>query len=309
MDSSWARSSGLLRIFSGWVTGRPAACAASLTAGAVSCCVRPVGRSGCETVRATSWPASSSAIREGTANWGVPQKTSFTALPLARALHFADLAQAQVALESAHAEDEQHAVEVVDLMLQAARKQLFSVLLEPLAVLVLGANAYLGVARNLLANLGKTEAAFLLVLLAVAEDDFWIDEHQLVFWDFAHAQVDHRHAFRNAHLGRGQSDALVGIGGLKHISDQAPQLSVEFGDGFAGLGKHGLGIFNDLENHRLAKSSVSVRCIRGDFVSFREASRRRIFAGPSRQRSAPPWPRRLRRRRGRRKYRCARNLR
>ncbi len=59
--------------------GQPADCAASLTAGAVSCCERPVGRSGCETARAMSWPAASSACSVGTANWGVPQKTSFTA--------------------------------------------------------------------------------------------------------------------------------------------------------------------------------------------------------------------------------------
>src|SRR5208337_4734076 len=113
MASSWARNSGLPRIFSGWVTGMRAARAASLTGGAVICPPRPLGRSGCETASAISWPAASNASRVGTANCGVPQKTSFTALPLARALHLANLAQVQVALEGAHAEDEQHAVQMV----------------------------------------------------------------------------------------------------------------------------------------------------------------------------------------------------
>ena len=88
-------------------------------------------------------------------------------LPLARALHLADLAQIEVALEGAHAEDEQHAVDVVDLMLHGARQQVFAVHFEPLAVLVLGANADLGGADDLLADIGEAEAALFLVELAL----------------------------------------------------------------------------------------------------------------------------------------------
>src|ERR1039457_942093 len=241
MASSWARNSELLRIFSGCMTGRPAARAACLTAGAVSCWPRPTGRSGCETASAISWPAASSASRVGTAKLGVPQKTSFTGilagLPLAFALHLADLAQVDVALEGAHAEDEQHAVEVVDLMLDAAREQLSAVHLEPLAALVLGADADFGGADHFLADIGEAEAAFVLVLFALLEDDLGIDEHQAVFGDLAHAEIDDRDAPGDVHLRSGQADALGGVGGLEHVRDQLAQLGVELGDRVTGLGQ------------------------------------------------------------------------
>src|SRR6516165_6217176 len=118
MASRRARNSALFLIFSGWVIASPAARAVSFTGGAVSCCERPTGLSGCETTRGISWPATISASSVGTANRGVPQKTSLTFLPRAFALHLADLAEHQVALQGAHAEDEKRAVKVVDLVLK-----------------------------------------------------------------------------------------------------------------------------------------------------------------------------------------------
>src|SRR5580658_2342845 len=198
MTSSCARNSALLRILSGCATAMPARMAMSLTGGAASCCSRPAGRSGCETTSATSWPADSSASSVGTAKRGVPQKTSFKAttgaLPFAFALRLANLAQGEVAFQRAHAKDEQHAVNVVDLMLHAAREQLFAVLLEPFAVLVLGANPHLGGAHDLLANVGEAEAALFLVELALAVNDLRIDENELLRGVLAHAEVDHGEA-------------------------------------------------------------------------------------------------------------------
>src|SRR5690348_17334423 len=114
MASSRARNSALFLIFSGCVTSSPPASALSFTGGAVSSCARPTGRSGCETTSAISCCAAISASSVGTAKRGVPQKTSFTFLPRAFALHLADLAQHQVALQRTHAKDEQHAVEMID---------------------------------------------------------------------------------------------------------------------------------------------------------------------------------------------------
>src|ERR1035438_1529036 len=126
--------------------------------------------------------------RDGEA--GGAAEDEFHSLPLARALHLANLAQIEVALQCAHAKDEQHAVEVVNLMLDAAREQLFAIHLEPLALLVLGADADLGGAYDLLADVGEAEAAFLLIELALSEDDLGIDEHQLLAGLLAHAEVD-----------------------------------------------------------------------------------------------------------------------
>ena len=75
-------------------------------------------------------------------------------------------------------------------MLDAAREQLFAIHLEPLALLVLGADADLGGAYDLLADVGEAEAAFLLIELALSEDDLGIDEHQLLAGLLAHAEVD-----------------------------------------------------------------------------------------------------------------------
>src|SRR5215469_15381138 len=97
-----------------------AASAACFTGDAVNCWVRPTGRSGCETTRAIWCRARISASRVGTAKRGVPHNTNFTFLPSAFALHLADFAQYQIALERAHAEDEEHPVEMVNLMLKCA---------------------------------------------------------------------------------------------------------------------------------------------------------------------------------------------
>src|SRR6266568_4430965 len=194
MASNCARNSGLFLIFSGCVIASPAAMAICFTGVAATCCVRPTGRSGCETTSAISWPAARNASIVDTAKRGVPQKTIFTLLPLAVALHLANLAQSQVAFERAHSKDEKHAVEMIDLMLECARKQLLAIHLEPFPLQILGADADLGGPHNLFANLGKAEAALLLVLPAIAEDDFRINDHQLLRGVFSLAQVDHGHA-------------------------------------------------------------------------------------------------------------------
>src|SRR6516162_5754831 len=147
--SKCERNSALFRIFSGCVSEIPAARAVCLTGGAASCCVRPTGRSGCETTSGISWPAASRASSVGTAKRGVPQKTSLTALPCAFALHLANPAQHHVALKRAHTEDKQHAIEVIDLMLKGSREQFFSVHLEPLPFEILRANAHLRGAHHL----------------------------------------------------------------------------------------------------------------------------------------------------------------
>src|SRR6202021_1420320 len=96
-------------------------------------------------------------------------------LPGPFALFLANAAQNHVALQAAHTKDEQHAVKMVNLMLKSARQQLLPIHLKPLAVLVLRTHRHLGRALHLLMNLRKAQAAFFLVLLALARNNLRID--------------------------------------------------------------------------------------------------------------------------------------
>src|SRR5215469_15327399 len=251
IESSCPRNSSLLRILSGCVTGMPSDIAVCLTGGAASFWERPTGRSGCVTASAISWPARCSASRVGTAKRGVPQKTSFTALPPTFALHLADFAEDHVALQPAHAEDEQRSVQVVDLMLEGARQQFLAVHFEPFAVFVLRADLHLGAADDLLPDFGETQAAFLLVLSALLEGDLRVHQHQFLGGVFSHAEVDHGDALRNRHLRRSEAYALGRVHGLEHVGNELAQLVIEFGYRLAGLLQYRLRVFHDLENHLL----------------------------------------------------------
>src|SRR5271168_227389 len=112
---------------------RAAASAICFTGGASICIPRPLGRSGWVSISAISCPASMSASSVGTANCGVPQKTNFTALPLASLLQLADAALDQIALQGTDPEDEQDAIQVIDLVLKGPGQQLFAVVLAPFA--------------------------------------------------------------------------------------------------------------------------------------------------------------------------------
>src|SRR5947209_20207628 len=90
--------------------------------------MRWAGRSGCVITRAISWPASCSALSEGTANSAVPTKSSLrksltgggdgrgSGLLLVRQ----QLVDAPQRVEAREPVDEQDSVQVVDLVLEGA---------------------------------------------------------------------------------------------------------------------------------------------------------------------------------------------
>src|SRR5581483_1172389 len=111
----------------------PKRSAHSFTGDAASCCPRPRGRSGCVTTAATSCPAATICSKVGTAKAGMPRKTRRMApplIPISGALLLLDLALHQVAFERADVRDVQLAVEMIGFMLQRARQQIFTGLLE-----------------------------------------------------------------------------------------------------------------------------------------------------------------------------------
>src|SRR5262245_8245922 len=99
--------------------------------------------------------------------------------PLRRLGEFLDDA---VALELGQVIDEQHAVEVVDLVLQAGGEQPVRLDLMRLAVEIREANLHERRPLDLLVQFGNRQAAFLVdVELLRAPDDLRIDHHLRVF--------------------------------------------------------------------------------------------------------------------------------
>src|ERR1051325_12164982 len=99
--------------------------ASALTGASVTFCPRPRGRSGCVKMPETMWRESMRCWRVGTAKRGVPKNTMFIAwrLPFAGARQLLDLADDQVLLQAAEAIDEDGALEVIHLVLEAAGEQ------------------------------------------------------------------------------------------------------------------------------------------------------------------------------------------
>src|ERR1700744_5204003 len=199
-------SSALVRIFSGCKTSRPTASASCFTGGTVSAKPRPLGRSGWQSTSSMPWPAARSASSVGTANAGVPQKTSRirdrSPLPFAGALQFADATQDQVTLERTDAEDKQNAVQMVDFVLEGARQQLRSLALGPLAVFILRLHDHARCPPHLVANVGQTEAALFFNLFSLVQRDLRIDQDDLVFRLLLVAHVDDGEPLGNTGLRR-----------------------------------------------------------------------------------------------------------
>src|SRR5271170_1119227 len=144
-----------------------------------------------------------SASRVGTANCGVPQRTSFIALPLASLLQLADAPLDEVALQRAHAEDEEDAVKMVDLMLKGPRQQFLGVVGAPFPDSSRRSHLHDRRTRNLLMNVWQAQATLFGILLALLEGDFRIDEHNPLFGILLEAEIKHRHAPRHADLRSG----------------------------------------------------------------------------------------------------------
>src|SRR5918992_4828402 len=181
-------------------TGSPAARAACLTGeGGAAPLRRSRGRSGRVTTATTSWAEASSASSGGTAAAGVPRYTTRTpgslqglvgldgevrpvqvggeALDLEVELALAPLLEGPLAVAPGQPLDEQHPVQVVDLVLHAAGQQPFPGHLQRLAAHVLGGH---GDGHGPLADVveaGERQAALLALLLALPAGDDRVDQH------------------------------------------------------------------------------------------------------------------------------------
>ena len=79
-------------------------------------------------------------------------------------------------------------------------------------------------------------------------------QHELCFRIFAVGDVNHRYAQADADLRRGQTHALRGVHGLKHVRGERLQLLVEFLDRLRGGFKNRVAVFYDRMNHRASSA-------------------------------------------------------
>src|SRR5690606_29551679 len=271
-SSPQAAGSDGSRSRSGCSTLSPCASAARFTGGGVSRRPRPAGRSGCVRTSGTSAPAATIASSVGTANSGVPanaMRRSCTAglqgserlRAGARGLRRLAPRLLQVALLDALAlqrrqiVDEQLALEVIHLVLDALREQPVRLELERLAVLVerpdldpLGPLDELVQPRD-----GQTP--LLEALAAVRGEDFRVDEAARLIAPLGH--VDHDDALVNVDLRRSKADAGRGIHRLEHVLDQALHVVVDNCDALGAYSQPRIGILENWESRHCGRPSVS----------------------------------------------------
>src|SRR5215831_3963750 len=185
-------SAGSSPICSGWRSGAPSSRAAAATGVGSSIRPRPRGRSGCETTPASVCRVSDNARRAGTANSGVPRNTrrsGESAAGMAGALALLLLApelllpapHVQVPLQLADPVDEEHPVEVVDLVLEAERFELGRVELDLLPVQRARAHDHARIALDVGLEVGHRETALHLGGgAALAQHDLGVQQHARV---------------------------------------------------------------------------------------------------------------------------------
>src|SRR5687767_14681033 len=273
---SCARNSSPLG-FSGWSTGRPSATATVFTADARTAeRERPTGLSGCVTTATTSNPSPISARSGAVANSGVPQKSTRTlelllrmTVPLAvlrrlerRAADEAGilvllqlpLRERRGALQDAQVVEEQLAVEVVDLVLQAAREQLGRLDLVRVAVEVHRAHDDVLWPLDVRIDVGDREAAFLRLGLARRLEDLGIDDDERLSLD-----VDHREALGTADLRRRQPDPARVVHRLEHVGHERAQVFRDLPHGHGALPQDRVAEDADVEDaHGLPLTPLSL---------------------------------------------------
>src|SRR5690606_28746103 len=232
---------------------------------------RPAGRSGCVSTSGTSAPAATIASSVGTANSGVPanamRRSCTRGLPwserlgagagglrLAPGLLQVPFLQ-PLALQRRQVIDEQPALEVIHLVLDALREQALRVELERLAVAVERPDLDSLGSLDVLVEPGNGQTALLVGLAAVGGQDFRIDEAIRLVARLGH--VDHDDALVNVDLRRSKADAGRGIHRLEHVLDQTLHVVVDNCDALGAYSQPRVGILENWESRHCGRPSVS----------------------------------------------------
>src|SRR6185503_8825010 len=147
-------------------------------------------------------------------------------------------------LEHAHVIDEQFAVKVVDLVLQAAAEQLTRLDLELLSLEIERAHAHARRPLDVAVHVGNRQAAFFgFCRFRIALENFRIDDDEWTVVD-----VHDRDAFRAADLRCGETDALGQIHRVEHVLHEGAKLIGDLADRLRLLAQHGITQDADVEN-------------------------------------------------------------
>src|SRR5437588_928238 len=142
-----------------------------------------------------------------------------------------NLFQDAILLEAAQMIDEQHAVEMVDLVAERPGHQPLAPHLALLAVAVEVADLHALRPRHGLGEVGDRQTAFVLGDLPDPLDDLGVDEDVQLLGTLADGEVDDHEPPGDADLVRREADAGGGIHGDDHVVDQLLQRIVEVGHG------------------------------------------------------------------------------
>ena len=142
--------------------------------------------------------------------------------------HLGEFLGHPVALELGDVVDEQHAVEMVDLVLQHRRQQTLGEDLLLLAVAIDETRAHARRPFDLFVIFGDRQAAFLIdAALFRRPDNLGIDEILRMFWLFDLRGIDDDQPDRLGELDRGEADAGRLVHCLDHVIHQLAQLVVD----------------------------------------------------------------------------------
>src|SRR5882672_145948 len=264
-----------VRNVGGCKTSTPSSRAATFTGEGVRRRPRPAGRSGCVSTSGTRAPLAATARSVGTANSGVPANAMRAgALNAAREsndgyglrLPGVDVAPAPLrllgglllqalALELGQVVDEELAVQVIHLVLDADGQQTFRLELERLAGPVERAHLDLGGAVDVVVELRHRQAPFLGVGRALGAHDFGVDQAKRLL--VLGPEVADKDSLVNIDLRRGKADAGCGIHRLEHVRDQPLDLGIDFCDGVGADSEARVRILQYWETCHCGSASIS----------------------------------------------------
>src|SRR5437773_988655 len=148
-----------------------------------------------------------------------------------------------LALEVREVVDEELALEMIHLVLDAHGKDVLEVALEEVAVAVLGAQPDLRRALDLVEDPRHRQAPLLGTRFALAREDLRVDDREGLI--ALRGKVDDEEALVHVDLGGREPDAGRAVHGLEHVVDQRAEGGVEARHRLRARAQPGVGVLQD----------------------------------------------------------------